>query len=738
MTNGLSRCARYCAFLLGSTATAGLATVSYAQAAVPAADGSPSASTSPSDDGATVIDIVVTAQRRSESLQKVPIAVTAATSERLQASGITSAADLSLLTPSFSQTNSLGAFQGRIRGIGATTVGAGIESPVAVYVDGVYYGAAAASLFSFSDVERIEVLKGPQGTLFGRNATGGVVNVITKDPSEHIKGSAELGYGNFQTISGSGFLSGPITDQLSASIAVTNRAMGDGYGINLSDGSEANKVNHDFAVRGKLMLRPGDRTTIRLAFDYEDSLGSYPTPRNLSGIKPLLGPAYGGSPWDINSTPVKIATRTGGASLNVEQGIGAIKLVSITAYREVSFTQDIDVDVTPDNLLSLSSLEKDRQLSQEVQLQSGTDSPFTWVVGGYYYWSRNGYAHWDFNYDGFLIADPTALKNINVTGYQTTRSYAAFAQATVPITPTTNITAGLRYTSDRKSIDAVQTVTLVNGFAIPAAAQNSQTYNRLTWRLSIDNQFTTDIMGYASYNRGFKSGGYTTTSPLDPAYQPETLDAYEVGLKMTLADRRIRLNPAFFYYDYQNLQIIYNDAAGIARTANGPKAELYGIDIDGEIAVTKDLSITGGISWIHNQFGDYPNAVFSSPLPGGGNSQAPGQAQGNRIPYTATFSSTLGFNYRLTAGNGALDLTGDWVHSSGFYTEADNGIRQKPYDLFNASITWYPTGGNLYVRAWGKNLSNEPVLAFGVRNGLATGVAYQPPRTYGLSVGFRY
>ncbi|HEX8446746.1 MAG TPA: TonB-dependent receptor plug domain-containing protein, partial [Sphingomonas sp.] len=223
-----------------------------------------------------VEDIVVTAQRRGENLQKVPIAITAITAARLEAVGVDDSRDLAVLTPGLQAPSQAGYFQPRIRGVGTSSVGPGLENPVAVYVDGVYLASSAASLFSYSGIDRIEVLKGPQGTLFGRNSTGGLIQVVTRDPKGGFEGKASATYGNYQDFIGDLYVAGGTSDAAAIDFGIRYETQGKGYGTNVALGRETNRRSDDLSLRSKLLLRPTDTLTLRLSGDYEYNKGSYP------------------------------------------------------------------------------------------------------------------------------------------------------------------------------------------------------------------------------------------------------------------------------------------------------------------------------------------------------------------------------------------------------------------------------------------------------------------------------
>jgi iron complex outermembrane receptor protein len=690
-------------------------------------------------------EIVVTAQRRSESLQSVPIAITAVTAAKLESSGIRDATDLAIATPSLQSNVSVGYFLPRLRGIGSTATGAGIEGAIASYIDNVYIASAPAPNFAFNNVERVEILKGPQGTLFGRNATGGVINIITKDPSHTTSGNLDASYGNYETVSGNAYITGALSDTAAIDLAFTGSHQGDGYGTYFVTGADASRTRTQFNGRSKLLWEPTSSTQIRLSGDYAHSAGDYPNPRDLiDGTPPAFGLAQQGSAWDSSADyPTDYDFKGGGATLRADQGFDGLDIVSISAYRESTYRISFDFDATPTPALAILQDRRDRQFSQELQLQSSSASQIKWVLGAFYFDARSA------NLQTLLIesalqspASPFfPLLSTDTFAAQTTQSIAGFAQATVPLGQSTNLTAGFRYTHDtRELVDGALDTTLIGGTALPTTSlpNQSKDFDAPTWRLSLDHEFVPGVLAYVSYNRGFKSGGFNAQVPSEPSYEPERIDAYEVGVKADLFDRRLRINPALFYYDYTNIQVPIVNAAGGLGITNGPSAEVSGAELEGEAVVTDNLRINFGLTYLHHRFGDYPDAIFYIP-------QAVGymttiaNARDNRLPFTSDLTTSLGFNYTIPlSAEGEIVINGNWSHNDGFFTDSDNLRRQPAYDTVNASARWTSSNGRYWMGVWGKNLTNDAVLTLQTTADFAAFSSYAAPRTYGVTAGTRF
>ncbi|WEK02324.1 MAG: TonB-dependent receptor [Candidatus Sphingomonas phytovorans] len=693
----------------------------------------------PSTDAAP--DIIVTAQRRAERLQDVPIAITALSAEQLAASGVSDVTKLNTITPGLYIQASTGFVSPHIRGIGTSAGGAGLENSVAVYIDGVYMASQPGSLLSLNNVARIEVLKGPQGTLFGRNATGGLIQIVTQDPTQDFTAKMTAGYGNYDTFTGSAYVAGGIAPNLAADIAGQVTTQGKGYGINVATGNDVYRTKLDLALRSKWVFTPTDATTIKLSLDYERRIGNTSiSSKEAPGLVPVFGPAYNIRTWDINADydPYQ-RLNGGGASLDIQQDLGGVQLQSITAYRKSEYTIGFDTDLTPTPAQTLTiSVLKDRQISQELKLQSEAGSKIQWVVGAFYF---NADAELDPNVlrlGGPAIPPPPAPPITGISNYAklTTRAWAGYGQVTVPLGDRTKLTGGFRYSTERRSIFSTTAATLINGVVInPFGPNTSQhvTFSAPTWRVSLDHKLDDNNMIYASYNRGFKSGGYNARNAAAPAFAQEQLDAYEVGIKSDLFDRLLRVNAAAFYYKYRNIQVSRFELNNIF-IYNGAGAEIYGVDLDLQLRPAKGLTIDGGVSVLHDRFTSFPNADRYTPNPLGGSIRSTVSAEGNRLPITPDATVNLNVHYvrETKAGIWSFDLGG--YYNSGFFGQPDNVLEQKAYALLDGSIGWKMPDKRYGIRVWGKNLTNKPVTTALGQSDTSAIVQYDAPRTYGITL----
>jgi len=532
---------------------------------------------------AGVEDIIVTAQRRSENLQDVPIAITALTATRLNNANIGSTEDLRQVTPGLNIHGLSNVFTPFIRGVGVAFSNPGFDSPIATYVDDVYLTSTVSSTFSLNSIDRIEVLKGPQGTLFGRNATGGVVNVVTKDPSQDREVDFDFGYGNYQTVSTRAYLSGGIAPGVSANVALLYENQNEGWGRNAFDGRDVRKFRN-YGGRFKLLFEPGDDTKVRFSGwlnDVHDDRSIYALALGTSGIG---GFRRTNGYYDQDSQHGYADRREYGASAKIEHDMGWATITNISAYQNVKLAQPIDSDFTPLPLVNGEIDFKTSAITNELQLASDVTSSLKWIVGLFYLDQKDR----DFK---------VKLSGTNVPGGNVlsadlnTRSFAVFSQATWDLTPTTHLTGGLRYTFDKRRFFNISRTTAAG---IQNFASSDASWNKLTYRIALAQDLTDDVMVYASYNRGFNAGGYNLNSPAAPPANPETLDSYELGIKSRVFDRRLQINATAFYMDYQDMHVRSVIPGSLVATAivNAASARIYGVDLDLEAAVTSRLKLT--------------------------------------------------------------------------------------------------------------------------------------------------
>jgi len=727
--------------LLVSASALSIAQLQHAWAQSPPA--APAAKT------ARIEEVVVTAQKRRERLQNVPIAVTALSQTALKNAGVTSLAELGQVAPGLQVTQAIGIYaQPVLRSVGTSSHGPGIENPIATYVDGVYFVAATSTLMSLFDIDQVAVLKGPQGTLFGRNATGGLIQITTKLPTQPFHADLEETIGNVGTFNQDLYLNGGLTPTLAGNLAVAHDVQSQGFGRNLYNGNWIGTF-HDLAVRGKLRWQPDAETDIILSGDYSHRQGADIDTRAL-GLIPT-GTKEPGGWWDIddNITPYE-HYRGNGTSLTVRHDFGVAQLASITAYRSSYTNSAFDGNDLATPSVAISGPQLDNQFSEELQLLSPDNQRLTWATG-LYYLDADEISD---PLNSVIYANPFFQDYNKVYVDSRVESYAAFGQGTYKIDPATDITAGLRYTADFRQINSSaynnfngtlnpnNTLTFSGPFFETATFSDRKNFAEPSGRLSIDHRFSPELMVYTSYNRGFRSGSFDPGAVPNTELHPETLDALEAGFKSDLLDHRLRFNAATYFYEYHNRQVqfIYN---GIELDYDAAKAQSYGVDADLTAYVTDQLSLTGGISAVHAVYTSFPDAFITTANPNCTPATCStvnfvnpsGNATGKFIENTPFWTLNLTPSYDIPTSSGDVTVTAAYFHNGGWYGDPDNRVRQRAYDTVAADIAWVPSfATQVAIKIWGKNLTNAQYANQITSSNSADNANVAPGRTYGLTV----
>ena len=609
-------------------------------------------------------EVVVSAQRRSESMQDVPIAVSALSADEMADQGILDTESLGQAIPGLVISTQDGRFFPRLCGVGNSLVSAGYESGIATYVDGVYYASATTGAMALSNVERIEVVKGPQGTLFGRNATGGLIQVVTKKPSSEFGGDVSLTYANYDTWTTTGYVTGG-SDSVAADIAFHYSEQGEGWGTNLANGEDVYKLDDESVVRASLMFTPTDVTEIRLAIDANDSYSSMSAIRPIDGFVyyPFLAQPTATEDHDVAMDHQPITEYKGsGFSAHILHEFDSATLTSITAFRESELFYAIDSEGSATPYVNLDFFQEDEQFSLELQLSDNGSADFTWVAGLYYF---DGEAQWNpfklYVSDVARAADPNfggVVETVTLRPLLTNQAYAVYAQTMLPVSEQTDLTLGVRYSDEERTIESHESATgTAGGVSFPLSddslPEKSESYDEITYRVAVDHAFTDDFMGYVSFNTGFKSGGFNANQYADAPYQPETIDAWELGMKSSLLDDRLRLNVAGFFYVYDDIQFGRFEN-GTTFFYNAAEAEIRGMEVDFEALVTESLSFTGGLSLLDTEFTESsdnivnhrPNHVF------GGNDETRESVKGNDLPKAPDLTLSLAAQYFVSLGSG--------------------------------------------------------------------------------------
>jgi len=710
-----------------------------------------------------LVDIIVTAQRRAENLEDVPITVSAVDKDGLAAANVTTLQGLSNIVSGYTGPGDIAFTSPHIRGVGSQVGSPGLENSVALYVDGIYIGATSPALLKLSDVEQIEVLKGPQGTLFGRNTTGGLVQVQTRNPNQTPELDLEVGYANYQTVSGTTYINMPVTDNISTNLAISSTGAGEGWGTNEATGNPTYKLNSELLARNKWNIDLGSGNNLMLMADYE-----YHNDLGFFDFRPIVGtvvaPTYTStvSGWNANTSDTHDLSEAWGLTGRLTHDFDFATLSNTLAYRDtrfdiVNFVGDRSAPPYDDDHFYWYT--QDKQWTDELQLASKGNSKLNWTTGLFYYHAV------DYNHQpitaGALGADDAPFLSASTDSKITTSSIAPYLQGDYEILTGTTLTAGARYSFDDHSM----TGTFVNsglpigpGGAfiniVPNSVETLPSFRNssLSARLSLTHKFTSDAMAYISYNKGTKSGGFNPVQINNAPFQDEKLNAYELGTKLRFLDRRIAVNLSGFYYDYKNIQV-EAFLGGPPTVYNGPSAKLYGVDADLIVEMTRDFTVIANLEGLHSEFGDFPRAQFlgacdaahvAPPLscpqgPGVGNYSYFANAKGNSVPLAPDFTASLVPTYKFhLATSGTLELAANYHYNSGYFFSVGHEFSQKSYSLVGASLQYTTEDEKHYVRLWGANLGNTQVYGSGSIQTDSTSVSINAPRTYGVLVGGKW
>lgn len=719
-----------------------------------------------SGDDAQLSEIVVTAERRETRLQATPIAVTALSGAAMAERGATTVSDLAGTIPNFTgQASPAGgdsSGQYFIRGVGQFDFIVTQEPSVGLYLDGVYVGRTAGAALDLVNIERVEVLRGPQGTLFGRNTTGGAIQVVTQKPAREFGGSAEVTFGSRKRLDIRASINAPlIEDRLFANVAVASFDQ-EGYGRRLTTGEKVGErdniagraqlfydgddVDIRFAVDGsKRDVGPGQESLILVDLANPASAGvvAYNASLQAMGFAPIGTNFIPKDPLDTYSAyPAKDNYEIYGGNLTVDWSIGPdLSLKSISAYRNLKAQASRDFDSTPYPLIQQAIDDDQSQISQELQLAGKAfDQRLQYVAGLFYYRERARQSQFadlfvpivrtgPGAYDFAPTAGGTALRVFN---NQTTKSYAAFAQLDYRLTDSFSLTAGLRYSRDEKDLISSFGVGVFGNVRPPAKVTDS--WSNLSPKVGVQYKPNDDVMLYASLSRGFRSGGFNGRSfvPAPPtSFGNETIWAYEAGLKSEWLGRRLRFNLAGFYYDYKDYQgsTLDNLAVVVGNIAN---VALSGFEIESAALLFPGFRLEANLGYLHQNIKKVdPNAAVSI-------------APFTKLVNSPKWSGSLGAQYEADlGGKGTLTVRGDASYRSTiwFFLPNSPGENQKSYWLYNGRIGYREPGDKWEIQFYGLNLANKRYKVFAENEvGFGTAVTfaqYGRPREFGLTVKAR-
>lgn len=745
--------------------------LALAQAAPNAGEG---AATTTANDRTVVEEIVVTAERREANLQSVPIAVSALTQAAIESQGIRSVADIAAQVPNLTATTGpQGSADANffIRGVGQFDFIATNDPGVGVYVDGVYLGRTVGALLDAGDIGRVEVLRGPQGTLFGRNTLGGAVSVTSVAPDTRAFGArGRLTLGSRDRFDADLGLNAPLGDTAAVRLYGFTRSQ-DGFARNAISGSVFGATER-VGGKAQLLWKPTGGLTVTLSADYVNDK-SNPAPSVLRAIAPLPFFPAGAfaqtqDPNDFYksfaSNSAKSANEIYGFSGTIAYDFGDATLKSITAYRHLDALSTSDPDGTSFRIYDQQSPTRQNQFSQELQLTGrALDDRLSYVVGGYYFRERVDQTL--FLCFAPITPPPTAFFNPcntwNQGNNQLTESYAAFGQARFNLTEKFSVTVGGRYTSEDKSIVSNQAFDfrpagfspapgiVVPGFLAPIVTDlaDQVAFQRFTPKAGIEWKPAPRTLVFASYAQGFRSGGFNgrlivTPPPPQriPSYRPDKTDAVELGLKTDLFDRRLRANLTVFYTKYTDIQQTISVPVIQFAVANAGEAELYGFEAELTAVPVERLRLNASVGYSHSEFqrGAGDPSPANSPV-----DIRTGIAYGNALPFSPQWTAAIGAEYGVDLGFGTVTPRVDWRYQSRTHFTAFNLPLETEdgYGLWQARITLTDRSDRFSLAVFGDNLTDAKYYTFGQDALGAQGVAYSyigRPREFGVTLGAKF
>lgn len=698
-------------------------------------------------------EVVVTATKREESTQDIGISVTALSGDQVKALGYTNAQQVTALAPGVStiQPNGESNYSVAIRGAANSDFTTNVESPVALYVDETYISQSSGSGFQLFDTERVEVLRGPQGTLFGRNATGGLIHYISVKPQDELGGYGNVSYGRFNRVRTQGALNVPMGETLAARVSFATH-QGDGYITNrLRPDRDLNNAN-DFAGRAQVLFTPNDNFDVLLAARYgrQDIRTGFfeyvsaplptgvpqPTSPNpaLDGYVDLDGDVYAGS----YNFPGRNFLETWSATVTANWDLGGAKLTSITDYQSTERDYIEDSDASPVNYFNFFLTTDAEQFSQEFRI-AGQNDRLNWVAGVYFIDIQvndsNGGIAPGFIDDFLGLVDPAsvgAFNGVQNPYAQSTTSISGFGQIDYQIAENLSITLGGRYISESKDflyndngvlfddeatsgLDARTVVVVPN---LVPEFRGDDTYNLWSARAVLNYQASDNLLIYGGWNRGVRGGGFNApllpgiVDPLFYAYDPEVLNAYEVGFKADFADGRARVNASGYFYDYNNFQAF--SIIGLDTFTLNADSENYGFELELQASPTDGLDLLLGVGFIEANVSGVAGVNVDA-VDGDGNVIAAAFREGDIRPVQTpkwNLNGLLRYEVPVSTWNGALALQGDFQYRSEhfFNLAAAPAGTEDGYAVVNASVAWIPEDQPWDIRFAVENLLDEEYL----------------------------
>ena len=681
-------------------------------------------------------EVVVTAQKRAGNLQDTPIAISAVTGDAIEKLNIDDIGAIAAANPSLVYSEAGGEAQLYIRGIGSNIFNIGADQSVATHIDGVYTGRANMGLTQFLDIDRVEILRGPQGTLYGRNATGGAINIISRAPTDEFEGYVSGLVGSFDRIDVRGAVSGPITENLSGRLAV-RRLKDDGYTEDLDpQGGDKVDDNDLAALRGSLRWK-SDALTATLIAEYSEFENGNTSifPIDNTGLAESLGAKPN---RDIhktyNNTPSFHEWETGGVTGILDWAVTDTTNLNLTVgYRDWDSDFLFNTDGTEIEITRTTLSYESEQLSAELRL-SGESGWGRWLVGAYWF-DEDKYGALGLVRSGFTPPAVLVPRSFIFRADGTGEATALFGQVDFKLADTWTLSAGLRY-SDEKKGDFLRQSTLLPDNellglftpnpipdATPASTRRvSRSWDAWTPRVGLEFRPADDRLFYLTYSEGFKSGGFNDLSVVNPPFDPELVDSIEVGAKTEWLGGRLRANASAFYYDYTDLQVsVFASVGSITTTftTNAAEATVQGLELDLVAKVTESLDIAASLAVLDATYDRFVtpygsctavNVALDARCAGRVGLPRLIDAAGNRLNNAPEFKGSVSATYRFDlSGGGSISLQGAAHHQGRVYFLPANTtvMSQSSYTLVDARIGYENESGDLAVGAFVKNLADE-------------------------------
>ncbi len=706
-------------------------------------------------------EVIVTARRQSENLQSIPLAVSAFDSDELFSSRIEDLGNLQAHVPNLSlHVGDAANAVIYLRGVGQIDSISFNDPGVGVYVDDVYMGRAQGSFLDVMDPERIEVLRGPQGTLYGRNTIGGAIKFVSARPTNEVEGYLEAGYGNYNQFRAKASISGPVIEDILMAKAAVAHSSRDGYTRNLFDGEDDfDKETNSWRL--STLLTPDENLSFYLVAD--GSKNSPDRSRSPHKETPIYSVPGGGNinptddPFVVNVNYNTLESlKTFGVALTAEYNINDMTFKSVTSYREMDYRTKIDLDGTVDSSFGIYDFEDQDQFSQELQFIYDGDNLS--LVSGLYYFKEDDITFAGANAPDFFVVLPVIgvfpFPIINAGRRdQTNSSKAAYAQLKYNATDDLTVTLGLRFTREKKEVTSAGEEFFGTGITtaeeMEAAFGTGVGFGRTSFtaenewesfspKFGLDYKVNDDVMIYASASRGFKSGGFNgRLTNRAQSFDPETLWSYEAGFKSTLAQQRVRLNMAAFYNDYKNFQLsrfTANPDTGAFESVfdNAGKATIWGVEMEMTALLTDNVTLDVNAGYLNSSydelFGDFGVDVSDQ----------------RKLVNAPDFTSRASLRYDHELGNaGTLSFNGAISYRSKTYLTVSSSeiLAQDGYALLEASLQFVSDDQHWNIILAGQNLTNRKFREHAFDLSAAPGVQlgyYGTPRTYSLTVRYNF